>query len=121
MTGITKSYSADWALWLIKTDSLGYVSIEESPVTHLPDFEVVNSVIPVGGNVVLRYENYPQGFRASVYDATGRKVDSIQSSSPSGTITWPATPVTPVTHPLPPGVYIIREEGGTRAKVVLVK
>ncbi len=123
--GHTNSFgesASDNDVLLIKTDSLGLLNIEESSSVFLPpSWDIASPVTSVGGSVVLRYENYPQGFKASIYDATGRKVDSIQSSSPSGTITWPVTPVTPVTHPLPPGVYIIREEGGTRAKVVLVK
>jgi len=73
---------------LIKTDSLGYAGVAEPTVTHpviQPDWQVVSAIGPF---VTLRYENRPLGFHAQVFDASGRKVDEITSTSPSGTITW---------------------------------
>ncbi|NLI98014.1 hypothetical protein GX441_05060, partial [bacterium] len=48
-----------------------------TPITHL---EIAN---PIGSSITLRYSNCPNGFRASVYDASGRKIDIIESSGES--------------------------------------
>jgi hypothetical protein len=114
-------------LCLIKTDSLGYVSVAEeppvTPVTHPSDCQISASI---GPQITIRYTNHPQGFHAQVFDASGRKVDELHSSQPSGTITWPiipATPVTSVTHQSP-GVYFIRSESDRSAlarKVILIR
>ncbi|MBD3286562.1 hypothetical protein GF359_08305 [candidate division WOR-3 bacterium] len=99
---------------LIKTDSTGDAGIGE-PVTHpvtQPDWQVVSTV---GSTVNLSYVNHPQGFHAAVFDAAGRKVDEIASTSQSGTITWGEGQM--------PGVYFIREQSSgpcdTR-KVILI-
>ncbi len=77
-------------VWLVKTDSTGYAPklsgiAEPVPVTHHSNWEVVNSV---GSRITLRYVDYPQGFTAFIFDATGRKVDEVHSSLTSGCITW---------------------------------
>lgn len=110
-------------IWLLKTDSLGDtldVGVFEQPASEYMRFEIVSTV---GREITLRYSDYPQGFHAGVFDASGCKVDEMQSSTPSGTITWPVTPVTPVT-PFAPGVYFIRSSSGdhqTTRKVVLIR
>jgi hypothetical protein len=122
LTGNTTMFSGDWRpdVLLIKTDSLGYVGVEEPvPVTHpvtRRDWEVVTSV---GQTITLRYMNHPQGFHAIVYDATGRKVDELSSTSQSGTITWPVTPSANCQS----GVYFVREESTrpTIQKVILIR
>ena len=93
------------------------VGVTHPPVTHPPssDLKVVSSI---GPTVTLRYSNCPQGFRASVYDAGGRKVDQIQSTATSGTIRWGGG------HGCyGAGVYFIVADKGSRqvSKVVLVK
>jgi hypothetical protein len=116
ITGLTTSYGG--GLLLIKTDSLGYVGVEEPPVpaTHpvtRRDWEVVTSV---GTHITLRYENRPQGFHAKIYDATGRKVDEVHATGESGMITWGNNQAS--------GVYFIRPTSGAKTstlKVILYK
>jgi hypothetical protein len=86
--------------------------ITPSPVTHL---EVAN---PIGSSITLRYSNCPEGFRASVYDASGRKVDELHSSQSEGTIQWGGG-----RECYGPGVYFIvpQEEKISPSKVVLVR
>jgi len=93
-----------------------YEGVEEGEIPT-PTWELVRSY---GPHITLRYIHYPEGFQADIFDATGRKVDEVQSSTPSGTITWPVTPVTPFS----PGVYFIRPLSGnpqTTRKVVLIR
>jgi len=80
----------NYELFLIKTDSLGYVdaAIEEPPVTpviHLSNWQITASI---GRQITMRYTDHPQGFHASVFNAAGQKVGEMHSASPSGTITW---------------------------------
>jgi len=115
VTGITKSYTnGDYDLWLIKTDEYGMISVAEEPGADAPaDWQVLS---PIGHSIVLRYEDRPQGFSASVFDASGRKVDEIHASQASGTIIWGDTQT--------PGVYFIRSSSDntmTTRKVILVK
>jgi hypothetical protein len=56
---------------LIKTDSLGYVGVEEPPPPTLSNWEVVSAI---GHEVVLRYHDKPGGFHAKIYDISGKKV-----------------------------------------------
>ena len=100
-------------LFIVKTDSLGYVGVEEPvPVTHLPDWEVT----PIGSQIVLRYSDNPDGFHASIFDATGRKVDEVHATGESGIITWGNNHSS--------GVYFIRPTSGgktTTLKIILTK
>lgn len=109
------SYDDDWDLLLIKTDANGEVGLSEQPVADAPGFEVIS---PVGRRITLRYSDFPYGFNADIFDASGRKIDELRSSTPSGTITWPVTPVILFS----PGVYFIRPLSGNPVqKVVLIK
>ncbi|NLI98646.1 T9SS type A sorting domain-containing protein [bacterium] len=99
---------------LLKTDSLGYVGISEPPSTPPPshEFEISN---PIGSSITLRYFDCPNGFRASVYDATGRKVDELSTPNQSGVLVWGPSQN--------PGVYFVVAEGSNlkSTKVVLVR
>lgn len=101
------------SLVLIKTDSLGNVGVSE-PTTS-PAQTNWQMVSPVGSQVTLRYENLPQGFHAIVFDASGRKVDEIQSKVESGTITWG--------QGVGVGVYFVRAESShpITKKIVLIR
>lgn len=100
---------------IIKTDSLGLLGISEPPpVTHplSSDFEILS---PIGSIVTLRYSNCPHGFHASVYDATGRRVDEIITPNQSGVLVWGPRQN--------PGVYFIVADTDSKqvSKVILVK
>jgi hypothetical protein len=97
-----------------KIYDLDITGIEEPPVTLPPstNLEIASSV---GQTITLRYSDFPEGFSAAVYDASGRKVDYIKSTLESGTITWGS-------HQSP-GVYFIvpQEVKAKPVRVVLVK
>jgi len=100
--------------YLIKTDSMGYIDAieEESVADIIPSFEAT----PISQQIVLRYSDRPQGFHASIFDATGRKVDELRSSEQSGTITCG--------EGYKSGVYFVREESETTSttrKVILIR
>jgi len=106
-------------LWLIKTDSLGYVEgVVEDRVVEAPNWGVV---ISIGPQIVLRYSDHPQGFHASIFDATGRKVDELHATGASGMITWGKCYGCYGCYG--PGVYFIRSSSGsaTAGKVILVE
>ncbi|TKJ44219.1 hypothetical protein CEE36_00305 [candidate division TA06 bacterium B3_TA06] len=111
------SDTEDYDLWLIKTDSLGYVDAAiEEPVIETWGWKLVTSI---GPQIVLRYTDQPQGFHAQVFDVTGRKVDEVHATGASGTITWPVTH-----HDFSPGVYFFRLECGAvhkTQKVILIR
>jgi len=86
---------------------------EQPALKQSSDWEVLN---PVGSRIVLRYGERPEGFCAHVFDATGRKVDELESAAPSGTIMWG--------DGQSPGVYFIRVSGTSSSltrKVALVR
>ena len=122
VTGST--YGMD--LFLLKTDSNGdALGISEpvtpssspvTPVTH--QLEITN---PIGSEITLRYSNCPNGFAASVFDASGRKVAELHSSQTQGTIQWGGGGGGRGCYGA--GVYFIVADKGSRqvSKVVLVK
>ena len=92
---------------------MGVGVVEQPIVEKPPDWEVITSI---GSQIVLRYQDRPDGFRASIFDASGRKVDELHSDLTQGTITWG--------EGFLPGVYFIVPEtqGAVRAqKVVLIR
>jgi len=115
VTGRTTTWAvAGSDLLLMKTNSEGLIdAVEEEPIV---DSRVNWQIIyPVGQKIVLRYSDRPDGFCAEIFDAAGRKVDEVRSTSQSGTITWGEC--------YGPGVYFIRPEWDNAApqKVVLIR
>ncbi|MBA7628224.1 hypothetical protein ES703_35700 [subsurface metagenome] len=95
------------------TDIFGYTGIDETPASDNFNLHVFTSV---GSQIVLRYSNSPQGFHAEVFDALGRRVDELNATGASGTITWGKCYV--------PGVYFIRVRSRcslTIQKVILIR
>lgn len=107
--------NGDYDLCLIKTDSLGLLGIAENPIVKSDNgWNVPHSI---GSYVVLHYKSLPQGFRANVFDVSGRKVDEIRGDGNEGAMTWGIN--------YPPGVYFIQALDNQKqlktAKVVLVR
>jgi hypothetical protein len=85
-----------WAYSRVEPDSTvkAYVTISDWNITGIDErslkeakggFEVLKGI---GCEAVLRYEGFPAGFRATVFDATGRKVDEISTPNQSGVLFW---------------------------------
>jgi hypothetical protein len=115
IAGQTASFGVDgYDIWLLKTEANGdTVAVSEKPVAPSCGFELLS---PIGRGIVLWYENRPEGFRASVFDASGRIVDEIFAAGASGTITWGENH----NH----GVYFIvpvSEDSPQALKVVLIE
>jgi len=102
-----------WAL--ISDWDMGVGVMEQPIVEKPPDWEVITSI---GSQIVLRYHDRPDGFRASIFDASGRKVDEVHATESSGMITWGRC-----YGCYGPGVYFIVPSGGKSSaqKVVLIK
>jgi hypothetical protein len=102
-------------LFLLKTDSLGLLGIVENPIVE-SDYGW-NVPHPIGSYIVLHYQGLPQGFRANVFDVTGRKVDQIRGDGIEGAMTWGIN--------YPSGVYFIQALDNRNlqktVKVVLVR
>ncbi len=91
-------------------------SIHESETSTTSPLPHVDILPTIGQRIVMRYANYPQGFSAAVFDASGQKVDELHSDQPSGTITWG--------EGYSPGVYFIREMSDSLSatqKVILIR
>jgi hypothetical protein len=98
------------------------VGTGEKPISASPSsFELLSSI---GPTVTLRYSNCASGFRARVFDAAGREVDEVQSSTTSGTIEWGGGHGCYGCYGCyGPGVYFIIAEGSKAnpKKAILVK
>lgn len=112
ISGLFFPYAGEYGkAWLVRTDSLGYVGVEE-PVTPVTLNWVVSASI--GREIVIRYSNLSESTMLNVYDVLGRMVDVIETTGSSGHVTWGQN------HR--PGVYFIREATtSTTARVVIVQ
>jgi hypothetical protein len=99
---------------MAKVTDWDFPGVEEQPIVRdASDWEVLTSI---GQRIVLKYEDRPEGFSASVFDAAGRKVDEIRAAGSSGTITWGSG--------YGSGVYFIRipfEDSSVTQKVILIR
>jgi WD40 repeat protein len=111
ITGFSTYGSKD--IVVIKTDSLGYVAVEEEPTTDgQVNWEVISSI---GSQITLQYTDSPQGFVADIFDVTGRKVGELHNTESSGVVYWG--------QGQPTGVYFIVPQASDliARKVVLVR
>lgn len=112
VAGQTKSFGAgDYDMWLLRTDGAGSTSdiTEESAEPGV--FDIHRSI---GNQVRLSYRDFPEGFRAVVFDVLGRRVDDIYRAEPSAEIEWGAA------HQ--PGVYFIQETStNTTRRLILTR
>jgi hypothetical protein len=114
--GANNHWGGGGDLWLLKTDELGRLAVEEERIINVPeDFQLLSSI---GPQIVLRYADRPKGFHASfaVFDATGSMVDELHATGASGMITWG--------RGYSPGVYFIRsvsDSPATTHKVILIQ
>ncbi len=99
--------------WAVITDwDMGEDIVENPQITQPSDWYVAN---PIGREIVVRFWDRPGGFAASIFDASGRKVDELHSTERSGMIVW--------SECYGPGVYFIVADNnsGQVLKVILVK
>ncbi len=109
-----------WGYSRFEADSTrrAYVTISDWNITGVAERpvkedEAVFSVgSTIGSEVVLRYQNFPEGFKASVFDASGRKVDALDASGTSGSLNWG--------RGFDAGVYFIKVESGDSRKTLKV-
>jgi hypothetical protein len=106
-------FKLDSDLVLIKTDSLGYVNVAEENTPELvPTWQVVSNL---SNRIIIGFTDCPQGFKANIFDASGRLIDKLYSSSSQGTISWG--------QGFSPGVYFVKSCEGSSApcgKIVLI-
>jgi len=95
----------------MKALGIDSVGIAEPPVDETMGLSPL-SISPIGRQITLRYSDHPQGFSASVFDASGRKVDELHSNLTQGTITWG--------EGYRSGVYFIRIAGDASATTQMV-
>jgi len=102
-------------VYLLKTDSLGLLSISEKPVVEIDRNWEINT--SVGRQITLSHWNNPGGVKIEIFDVSGQRIDEINHSSSSGSVTWGDR--------FPLGVYFFKvttNQGVTgTAKAVLVR
>ncbi|TKJ43624.1 hypothetical protein CEE36_02780 [candidate division TA06 bacterium B3_TA06] len=114
VVGGTESFGAGGSdIYILKTDSLGYVGVEEESVADrcVTDWDAT----PIGREIMLMYKDRPEGFHAAVFDESGQKVDELHSTLHSGSVMWGEG------HS--PGVYFIMPTDGelSKQKVILIR
>ena len=89
------------------------VGINEEPVALPPGNWRISS--SAGPTVLVQYSDFPHGFQAGIFDASGRKVDEIFSAAPSGSLMWGDN--------MPSGVYFIKPSGkeASPRKVIITR
>lgn len=87
----------------------------EEPSSPSPVPMSLEAASAIGATFTLTYSGWPQGFRALVFDASGRRVDEVKTTAPSGAVVWGEF--------YGPGVYfMVPQDVKTKpVKMVLVK
>ncbi|MBD3287017.1 hypothetical protein GF359_10230 [candidate division WOR-3 bacterium] len=115
IAGYTESFAvAETDLWLIKTDSAGLVNAVNESVVDTKGY--LQYVSKIDREIIIKYRDMPRGFSASVFDASGRRIDEILNSQASGKVAWG--------DGFSPGVYFMwvsTPHGVQRSKVVLTE
>lgn len=116
LAGYTESSEGQKDIWLLKTDAKGDTLptfVAEKPIAESEtDWHLLS---PIGCSIVLQYKDLPQGFHAQVFDATGRRVDEIESPAQNGVLRWGEN------HS--PGVYfiVLTDKEVSVQKVILIE